>query len=74
MSPAAHAAARALLADPLTNKGTAFTEAERDQWGLHGLLPPHVGTLDSQIERRQRALAACRTTFIATASCANCRI
>lgn len=51
-----HAAARALLADPLTNKGTAFTEAERDRLGLHGLLPPHVGTLDSQIARRRRAL------------------
>lgn len=51
-----HAAARALLADPLTNKGTAFTEAERDEFGLHGLLPPYVGTLDSQIERRRRAL------------------
>ena len=51
-----HAAARALLADPLTNKGTAFTEAERDEFGLHGLLPPYVGTLASQIERRRRAL------------------
>ncbi|MBD8677233.1 NAD-dependent malic enzyme [Sphingomonas sp. CFBP 13720] len=57
ISPAVHAAARALLADPLTNKGTAFTEAERDRLGLHGLLPPHVGTLDSQVERRRRALA-----------------
>ena len=56
MSPAFHAAARALLSDPLTNKGTAFTEAERDRLGLHGLLPPHVGTLDSQIARRRRAL------------------
>ncbi|WP_225883514.1 NAD-dependent malic enzyme [Sphingomonas aliaeris] len=56
ISPALHAAARALLADPLTNKGTAFTEAERDRLGLHGLLPPHVGTLDSQIARRRRAL------------------
>lgn len=45
-----------MLADPLTNKGTAFTEGERDAFGLHGLLPPHVGTLDSQIERRMRAL------------------
>lgn len=51
-----HIAARALLADPLTNKGTAFTQAERDAFGLHGLLPPHVGTLASQIERRMRAL------------------
>ncbi len=63
MSPAAHAAARALLADPLTNKGTAFTEAERDQFGLHGLLPPHVGTLDSQIERRRGALARMSDDF-----------
>ncbi|MFS0772508.1 NAD-dependent malic enzyme [Sphingomonas sp. 1P08PE] len=56
MSPAFHAAARALLADPLTNKGTAFTQGERDVLGLHGLLPPHVGTLDSQIARRRRVL------------------
>ncbi|MDP1028480.1 NAD-dependent malic enzyme [Sphingomonas sp. KR1UV-12] len=45
-----------MLADPLTNKGTAFTAAERDALGLHGLLPPHVGTLDSQIARRRRVL------------------
>lgn len=56
MPPAFHAAARALLSDPLTNKGTAFTEAERDRLGLHGLLPPHVGTLESQIARRRRVL------------------
>lgn len=56
IAPAIHAAARALLADPLTNKGTAFSEAERDAFGLHGLLPPHIGTLDSQIDRRMRAL------------------
>ncbi len=56
MSPAFHAAARAILSDPLTNKGTAFTEGERDRMGLHGLLPPHVGTLESQIVRRRRVL------------------
>ena len=33
-----------LLADPLLNKGTAFTEAERDAFDLHGLLPPNVTT------------------------------
>ena len=41
----------ALLRDPLLNKGTAFTEAERDALGLRGLLPPHVLTMDEQVER-----------------------
>lgn len=58
-----HLAARALLSDPLTNKGTAFSEAERDALGLHGLLPPHVGTLDSQIARRRRALDGMADNF-----------
>jgi malate dehydrogenase (oxaloacetate-decarboxylating) len=41
-----------LLNDPLLNKGTAFTESERDVFELHGLLPPHVATLDYQVQRR----------------------
>ena len=45
-----------LLADPLLNKGTAFTEAERDALGLHGLLPPHIGTLEEQVSRRLTVL------------------
>jgi malate dehydrogenase (oxaloacetate-decarboxylating) len=48
-----------LLARPMLNKGTAFSEAERDLFQLHGLLPPHVGTLDQQVSRRLRALRAC---------------
>ena len=39
------------------NKGTAFTDHERDIFDLHGLLPPHVGSLDEQVARRKRALA-----------------
>ncbi len=41
----------ALLDDPVLNKGTAFTEAERVEHGLEGLLPATVETLDRQLER-----------------------
>lgn len=41
----------ALLRDPLLNKGTAFTEQERDTLGLRGLLPAHVLTMEEQAER-----------------------
>ncbi len=41
----------ALLRDPLLNKGTAFTEAERAALGLRGLLPPCVLTMQDQVER-----------------------
>lgn len=40
-----------LLHDPMLNKGTAFTEAERDALGLRGLLPPRVATMEQQLTR-----------------------
>ncbi len=40
-----------LLEDPVANKGTAFTEAEREEHGLDGLLPHTVETLERQVER-----------------------
>ena len=47
---------KALLTDPLLNKGTAFTEAERDALGLRGLLPPRVFPLEEQVHRTLAAL------------------
>jgi malate dehydrogenase (oxaloacetate-decarboxylating)(NADP+) len=41
----------ALLQDPTLNRGTAFTERERDALGLRGLLPPHVLSQDEQATR-----------------------
>jgi malate dehydrogenase (oxaloacetate-decarboxylating) len=52
-----------LINSPRFNKGTAFDERERDDFGLHGLLPPHLGSLELQAQRRERALDAQETDF-----------
>ncbi len=44
-----------VLEDPLTNKGTAFSEEERSELGLRGLLPAVVETLEQQVRRRYQA-------------------
>ena len=41
---------RELIGQPMLNKGTAFTARERDAFGLHGLLPPRVSTIEEQVE------------------------
>jgi malate dehydrogenase (oxaloacetate-decarboxylating) len=52
-----------LLNHPRLNKGTAFTEEERDAFDLHGLLPPHIGTLEEQIARRKQVFDSLKTPF-----------
>jgi malate dehydrogenase (oxaloacetate-decarboxylating) len=44
-----------VLEDPLTNKGTAFSEKERSELCLRGLLPAVVETLEQQVHRRYQA-------------------
>ena len=44
-----------VLEDPLTNKGTAFSEEERSELGLRGLLPAVVETLEQQVHRSYQA-------------------
>lgn len=44
-----------LLECPLQNRGTAFTETQRKQLGLLGLLPPNVETLSEQVQRSYAA-------------------
>lgn len=51
-----HLSGYELLLHPALNKGTAFSLEERDAFGLHGLLPPRIGTLEDQRSRRKKAL------------------
>jgi len=50
-----------ILHDPIRNKGTAFTQEERDQLNLHGLLPPRIHTPAEQELRVLSNLRACAT-------------
>lgn len=42
---------KALLCDPLLNKGTGFPDSERDTLGIRGLVPPQVVSIDDQVQR-----------------------
>jgi malate dehydrogenase (oxaloacetate-decarboxylating)(NADP+) len=41
----------ALLRNPMLNKGTAFTQKEREESGLLGLLPTRVNSMGNQVQR-----------------------
>ena len=63
-----------LLDHPGLNKGTAFTDEERSNLGLHGLLPPHVENLESQVVRAYEAYKQRMTTWSVTSIYGACRI
>ena len=46
-----------LLRNPWLNRGSVFTEEERDRYGLRGLLPPRVSTFGEQVKRLTEVIA-----------------
>ena len=56
-----HARGLDVLDDPQVNRGTAFTFAERDHLGLHGLLPHGTETIEEQVARSYEQFLACET-------------
>ncbi len=52
-----------LLENPILNKGTAFTKEERDAFGLHGLLPDPIETLEEQVARAIERVRAAATNL-----------
>lgn len=50
-----------LLNSPLYNKGSAFTQEEREAFNLEALLPPQTNTLDEQLERAYQQLCMLKT-------------
>jgi len=54
---------QALIEDPLLNKGTAFTQAERDAFKLNGYFADVVETLDTQVARAVETIRALPTNL-----------
>ena len=46
----------AVLRNPWLNRGSVFTEEERDRLGLRGLLPPRVSTFADQVSRLKEVI------------------
>lgn len=47
-----------VLRNPWFNKSSTFTEEERDRYGLRGLLPPRVSSVEEQVSRLEEVIAS----------------
>lgn len=63
-----------LLNSPIYNKGSAFTIEERQAFGLTGLLPSQVNTLDEQVERAYQQFQYLKTPLAKNDFCTSMRI
>jgi hypothetical protein len=63
-----------LLDNPLLNKGSAFSEDERRELGLLGLLPLHCSTVDEQLARTYETIGEKRAISSATFFSRHCKI
>lgn len=52
-----------LILNPLLNKGTGFSEEEREEFRLFGLLPPEISTIKEQRERSYKAFQSKKTNL-----------
>ncbi|CAN3356296.1 NAD-dependent malic enzyme, mitochondrial [Diutina catenulata] len=63
-----------LLNSPIFNKGSAFDKQERRAFGLEGLLPSVVNTLDDQVDRAYRQFSYLKTPLAKNDFCTSMRI
>ncbi len=64
---------RAVLVDPMLNRGTAFTRKERRALGLLGLLPTGVSPISDQVRRVYQQYRSAKTPFAKHKYLANLR-